>query len=291
MSLTAFLFGLCAALAISLGAVLQSRAARQLENPPTHPLSLLLRLIRVPLWLLGAAFAGLSGLFHVVALRDGSLIEVESILVTSLLFALVFGVYLSKSPVTARDWFGATLTVFGLIFFLGFAEPADGDYTVPLLGWIITGVVIAAVIGGLLALLRKTTSPNPRAALLGTIAALFLGTAAIMLKLITELLRNDEGWMALVAALVVLGICELGAIATQQLAFRAGDLAPALGPFIGANPLFAGLIGIVVFEERFHTDPVNLIGGIFGIAMMVAGIFYLANSPLVAVGSGEVEPD
>lgn len=291
MSFATFLFGLCAALSISLGAVLQSRAARQLENPPKHPLALLLRLLRVPLWLLGAGFAALSGLFHVIALRDGSLLEVESLLVTSLLFALVFGVFLSKSPITGRDWFGACLTVFGLIFFLGFAEPADGDYVVPLLGWIITGIVITAIVVGLLALLRKTTSPNPRAALLGTIAALFLGTAAIMLKLITELLRNDESRVSLVAAIVVLGICELGAIATQQMAFRAGDLAPALGPFIGANPLFAGLIGIVVFEERFHTDPVNLIGGIFGIAMMVGGIFYLANSPLVAVGSGESEPE
>jgi multidrug transporter EmrE-like cation transporter len=110
-----------------------------------------------------------------------------------------------------------------------------------------------------------------------------------MLKVIDTNLANHNQVLTFLPALAFLGVCELGALLLQQVAFRQGSLAAALAPFIGGNPLVAGAVGIVVFNERFHHSLGDLLGALAGIGLVVAGIVMLAASPLVAAGSGETD--
>lgn len=290
MSLAALLLALLAAIAGAFAAVFQSRGARSITPPPANVLQLLLRLLRTPIWLLGAAFAGLSGLFHAIALSHGSLIEVESIMVTSLLFALALGIIVSNARVAARDWLGAVATIVGLVTFLLFADPQDGDYSVSLETAVIGVALFLGVLAALIAIARRSKAPNVRASIFGTAAAVSLGTAAVMLKVIDSKLAEHDPVATFLPALAFLGLCELSALLLQQVAFRQGSLAAALAPFVGGNPLAAGAVGLVVFGERFHHRPVDLLGSLAGIGLVVAGIVVLAASPLVAAGSGESEP-
>ena len=287
MSTTALILALFAALTGAGAAVFQSRGARSIFPAPPNVVRLLLQLIRTPIWLLGAAFAGLSGLFHAVALGHGSLIEVESIMVTSLLFALGLGIVASNARVSLRDWLGALATIVGLVAFLFFADPEDGNYDIPLRTAVIGTLVFFAVMAALIVLARRATTPNVRAALFGSAAAVARGSAAVMLKVIDTNLASDNQLLSLLPALAFLGLCELSALTLQQVAFRQGSLAAALAPFVGGNPLVAGAVGIVVFNERFHHSLGDLLGAIAGIGLVVAGIVVLAASPLVAAGSGE----
>jgi drug/metabolite transporter (DMT)-like permease len=280
MSGTALAFAAMASLAGALAAVFQSRGARGLAPPPPNIVRLLLGLALRPIWLVGLAFAGVSGVLHAVALRHGSLIEVESIMVTSLLFALALGIVVSDARVSPRDWLGALATILGLVCFLGFADPQDGDYDVPVRTWIVAAVVLVGVISALVVAASRARSPNVRAALWGT-------TAAVFLKTIDVGLNHHDPVTAFIPVLLFLGLCEIGALTTQQLAFRAGDLAPALAPFVGGNPIVAGAVAIALFGERFHHAPADLLGACGGIALVVAGIVILASSPLVAAGTGE----
>lgn len=290
MSGLPLLFAIGASLAGALAAVFQSRGARELPHAPSNPLRLILRLLRRPIWLVGVAFAGLSGFCHAIALREGSLIEVEAVLVTSLLFALGLGIVISRAKVSIRDWLGASATVIGLVCFLGFADPQDGDYDVETSTWVIALCVLLLALGLLITAAAKVRSPNLRASLWGSAAAVFLGSAAVMLKSLDSTLDEHGPTSVILLTLAILGIFELGALITQQLAFRSGDLAAALAPFVGGNPLVAGAVGIVIFAERFHHDPADLIGGALGLTMVFAGIWVLAASPLVAAGSGEDLP-
>lgn len=290
MSFTALLLALLAAIAGAFAAVFQSRGARSITPAPPNVIRLLLRLLRTPIWLLGAAFAGLSGLFHAIALSHGSLIEVESIMVTSLLFALGLGIIVSNARVAVRDWLGAIATIVGLVTFLLFADPQDGDYSIPVRTAIIGIAVFVGVLAALIAVARRSDEPNVRAALFGTAAAVSLGTAAVMLKVIDSNLAEHDPIATFLPALAFLGLCELSALLLQQVAFRQGSLAAALAPFVGGNPLVAGAVGIVVFGERFHHRPIDLLGSLAGIGLVIAGIVVLAASPLVAAGSGESEP-
>jgi hypothetical protein len=287
MSFTALLLALLAAIAGAFAAVFQSRGARSVTPAPSNVIRLLLRLLRAPIWLLGAAFAGLSGLFHAIALSHGSLIEVESIMVTSLLFALGLGIIVSNSRVAVRDWLGAIATIVGLVTFLLIADPQDGDYSIPVRTAIIGVVVFLGVIAALVTVARRSDEPNVRAALFGTAAAVSLGAAAVMLKVIDSNLAEQDPIATFLPALAFLGLCELAALLLQQVAFRQGSLAAALAPFVGGNPLVAGAVGIMVFGERFHHRPIDLLGSLAGIGLVIAGIVVLAASPLVAAGSGE----
>lgn len=283
-------FAIAASCAGALAAVFQSRGARELTDAPRGPIRLILRLLRRPIWLVGAAFAGVSGLCHAIALRDGSLIEVEAVMVTSLLFALGLGIVVSRTRVSLRDWLGASVTVIGLVCFLGFADPQDGEYDVPWSTWAIAIAILAVVIVVLIGGAVRASSPNLRASLWGAAAAMFLGSAAVVLKSLDNTLDLHDPASVVLLTLVLLGLFELGALVTQQLAFRSGDLAAALAPFVGGNPLVAGAVGIVVFAERFHHTLGDLLGACLGLAMVLIGIAVLASSPLVAAGTGEETP-
>ena len=208
-------------------------------------------------------------------------------MVTSLLFALGLGIVLTRSPVSRRDWLGAAATIVGLVVFLVIADPSDGDYSVSLGVWLVVTAVLMAIIAGLALTAVRSTVPNRRATLHATAAAVCLGAAAVVLKVITEMLGDSVAWGDLVAHLAALALLEAAALVFQQLAFRAGDLAAALAPFVGGNPLVAGALGMILFGERFHHDPADLAGSAAGIALVVGGILVLASSPLVAAGTGE----
>jgi hypothetical protein len=290
MSTLALLFAIGASVVGAAAAVLQSRGAKAAGDAPSNALVLLTVLIREPIWLAGAALAGVSGALHAVALRHGSLIEVESIMVTGLLAALALGIVIGNSPVTRRDWAGAMAVIVGLVAFLLIADPQDGDYDVAGAVWAITAAAILLTVGVLVVLGRRTSRPNVRAALFGTAAAVCLGSAAVVLKQITVLLADHGPLSAIAAFLVTLGMVELGALILQQIAFRAGDLGAALAPFVGGNPLVAGGLGIVIYSERFHHSLDDLLGAAVGIAVVVVGIIVLASSPTVAAGTGEGRP-
>ena len=287
MSAAALVLALLAAITGAGAAVFQSRGARSVTPAPSNAFRLLFLLLRKPIWLLGAALAGVSGAFHAIALSHGSLVEVESIMVTSLLFALALGIVVSDSRVSLRDWSGAVATIVGLVAFLLFADPQDGVYAIPTRTAVIGVCVFVAVMTLVVGLAIRSNTPNVRAALFGTAAAVSLGSAAVMLKVIDTNLANHNRLLTFLPAIAFLGLCELGALLFQQVAFRQGSLAAALAPFVGGNPLVAGAVGIVVFGERFHHSIGDLLGSLAGIGLVVAGIAVLAASPLVAAGSGE----
>ena len=287
MSGVALVLALTAALALALAVVCQSRGVRDV-GPEVHGLGPLARaLIRQRIWLVGAGLAGVSGLLHATALRRGTLVEVEAIMVTSLLFALAFGSRLTRQPVTRRDWVSAALVAGGLVAFLAFADPHGDRYAVPRSRWLLLAGLVVVVVGGLVTLALRTRRDNLRAAAWGTGAAVLLGTSAVLLKVVAVRVTDGPGAVLSSPELYAMLVCELAAIVCQQLAFRSGAFAAAIAPFVGANPLVAGAIGIALFDERFHRTPTDLVGAVIGLGMITVGIVSLATSPLVAAGSGE----
>src|ERR1700737_4934608 len=83
-----FLLSVLAALVLGLGVALQQRAAVSVPAEYAGKPGLLVRLIRNPLWWLG--FAGDIGGFalQTAALRRGSLVVVQPVLTTSIVYTL-----------------------------------------------------------------------------------------------------------------------------------------------------------------------------------------------------------
>src|SRR5205823_1347778 len=82
------ILALCAAMAFGSSVALQERAAAEVHRDHAMKVGLLLRVARRPLWLIGlvASVAGL--ILQIAALRHGSLVLVQPVMATTLIFAL-----------------------------------------------------------------------------------------------------------------------------------------------------------------------------------------------------------
>ena len=84
----AALLALGAALFIAIGDVIHQRSAQEITDEPVSHLDLFMRLLRDSQWWLGSVVAAVGFALQAAALGFGSVLLVQAVLVTSLLFAL-----------------------------------------------------------------------------------------------------------------------------------------------------------------------------------------------------------
>jgi hypothetical protein len=94
MGMSSYLFALFAALAFTLGSVLQQRGTLETKASEGDP-HFLVEILKNPVWLLGGALQVTGWILQGAALVEGSLIVVQYICALSLVFALPLGVQLS----------------------------------------------------------------------------------------------------------------------------------------------------------------------------------------------------
>lgn len=283
------LLSVASAAGYGLAAVLQHRAAVVAAPELSMRAGLLVHLARRPLWLLGNALDGVGYLFQFLALRRGSLVLVEPLLVLSLVFALPVAAALDRRRVSPSEVASTGVVVAGLALFLGVARPGLGHPDASAEAWtVLSGVVsvvcVAAVTG---ARLRRG---RPAAALLGFGSGLAFGYVAAVSERTGHLL--DAGVAHALASwepyAMVVG--ATAALLLTQSAFNAGDLRLSLPTLTVAQPLVAVAIGLVVFGEHIEVGGIAPVVEGLGLAMVTVGVFALGRSPVIGGGPVEVPP-
>ncbi|OZF27206.1 DMT family transporter [Rhodococcus sp. 14-2483-1-2] len=252
---SAFLFA-CASVAQ------QSAAASVPEGT-----SLLSALIRSPRWWVGVLGDGGGYAVQIAALWVGSVLVVQPLLVTALLFALPMSAKLAGRVLPASTWALAFLLAAALTVFIVVGDPSEGDTDAPLSDWIVPLIIAAVVIGGAAVggLLLRT--PGARALLLGAAGGLLFGLAAALTKFVTDLVESDLlGALAAWQTYALVGSGALG-FYLQQRAFQVGPLSASLPAVTIGEPLGAAFIGIAVLDERIRTDGASL--AIIAVAVFV----------------------
>ena len=131
---------LTSAFLFALGSVLQQKAG--LDGPAAGSSSgLLLRMARRPVWIAGIACDGLGFVAKAAALGIGSLAVVQPLLVTSVVFALPLGVWLTGQRVRRAEVAAAAVVVVALAVFLIVANASGGKNEAPLRDWLIAAGV------------------------------------------------------------------------------------------------------------------------------------------------------
>ena len=82
-------------------------------------------------WLLGTLALFTGYLFQAGALDRGRLSIIQPLLVTTVVFALPLGYFLTKQHVGRREVIGAVVIIIGLGLFVYFGDPAGGTRTRP----------------------------------------------------------------------------------------------------------------------------------------------------------------
>ncbi|MFY1621469.1 DMT family transporter, partial [Micromonospora sp. WMMD736] len=104
-----------------------------------------------------------------------------------------------------------------------------------------------------------------------------------------------QGWSALPTLLITPEfyawlVVAVGGIAWQQSAFRAGALTASLPTMTVAEPVVAGVLGVVVLGETLHPGEAGWLTLGVAIAAMVVATVMLARSEVAAASGEEAAP-
>jgi drug/metabolite transporter (DMT)-like permease len=268
---------LVAALAFSLGTVLQQREAAKSSQAEAEKAGFLLKLARKPQWLAGIAADAVGFVAQAVALVAGRLAVVQPVLATSVVFSLPISARLEHKRVSRRELAAALAVTAGLGAFLVAGDPKGGREDAEVHAWIISGVV-AIVVCALLVVAARKRPPAMRAALLGIAAGILFGLSALLTKATVE--RFDDGILEVIAdwhlyALVVVGYASF---AISQASLQTGALAAAVATQMSLDPLVSVALGVFALGERLHDSFLGHVAVLGSLAVMIAGLVFLAAS-------------
>lgn len=247
-------FALCAAIFAAVGIVVRQRAT--LDVPEEHGVSTVMvaTLLRRPLWWAGTAAAVAGFVFQALALDKGSLIVVQPLLVSALLFALAFNARLAHRRVTRAEWLWALLLTMSLAVFVLLAHPRVTEQVAPVRTIVIVVAVCSVVVFGCVAIAVRRTGWQ-RAVPLAVAVGLLFGLVAVLTKILMREL-NRHSVAEVLATPLPYGLVLLGVIATllQQSAFHAGSLQTSVPTMVVVEPLAAVLLGVFILGETLTAN-------------------------------------
>ena len=150
----AAVLALVAALFIAISDAVQQRLAYDVTDKRVGAIALFSRLLRSPRWWLGSLVAAVGFTLQAAALGLGSVVLVQALFVTSLLFALPISAKLGHRKVTRSEWTWAALLAASVAVFVTVGDPQAGHSRAPLRTW----MVLVAVIGPALVVCATDTS-------------------------------------------------------------------------------------------------------------------------------------
>jgi drug/metabolite transporter (DMT)-like permease len=231
------------------------------------------------LWWAGTVAAAAGYVFQATALAHGSLLLVQPLLVSSLLFVLPLSAWRTGSRVTHSEWGWALLLTAGLTVFVLVGQPREGNYRPPVPAWTLALALALPVVAICVAVARRSDG-RVRATSLGVAVAVGLGIIAVLTKICTHRFAVG-GWHALfsIPAPYVLVALAVTVTALQQWAFRAGALQASVPVMLVGEPVVAVVLGIVVLGEHLRPHGAGILALPGAVAAMLAAT--------IALGRGE----
>jgi drug/metabolite transporter (DMT)-like permease len=273
----AVLFALLAAVFLAIGIVVRQRAT--MDVPPEKGVSIVMlrTLLGAPLWWAGTAAAVAGYGFQALALGWGSLLLVQPVLVSALLFALPLSAHLAGRRVTRAEWIWALVLTGSLTVFVVLARATSGDYDIPVSVTMAVAVVCAAAV--LACVIVATRSTNwRRAVLLAVAVGVLFGVVAVLTKIVMHMLIEGRVVSALTTPALYL-VLTLGVIATllQQSAFHAGSLQTSVPTMLVLEPVVAVLLGAIVLGEHLSVSGLEPVALVIAIGAMAAATIALGH--------------
>ncbi len=261
---------LIAAFLFALAATLQQKGALSLGGVSLGSPKSLLRLLGETMWLIGTVAMLCGYLFQAAALDRGRLAVIQPLLVTTIVFALPLGYFLTRQHVGRREVIGALVILLGLGLFTYFGDPAGGNENAPNNEWAIVIAVVAALSVGLLTFGNRGGLVM-KAAVYGTVAGILFGLSAALTKPTLDYLHESVGEMLSHWEAYALAIAGVLGFVLQQVSLGTGRLAPSVATVSVANPVVGILIGILLLDERLSRPAWHVVVAIIGLGLALGG--------------------
>lgn len=285
--LLAIALSLLAALLFAVASVLQQRGTSTIADDDALGAGMLASLLRRPVWLAGIA-ADVAGFgVQAWALAVGSLLLVQPILVTTLLFALPMAARAAHRRLSAREWAWSGVLVASLVVFVRLGEPTAGLDRPPFPSWIPALIICTPLVAACVWAAASLPHGTKRSLVLAVAAGVLLGLSAPLTKSaidgfsdgIVAGLRSWELWaMALTASLGTFW---------QQSSYQAGDVQTSLPTVTVLKPIIAMALGLTAYQESLRIGHLTDVVLLASIAGMVAATIALGRLAAPTVGSAE----
>ena len=239
------------------------------------------RLVTDRQWALGWLVGTFAYLIQAAALHLGSVSVVQSLQVTTLLFALPLSTVGSSLRPRAMDWIGGASICAALTLLLVVREHAPHT-GVAHRGRILFLLLMIAAAVVLLVAAAVVHTGAIRATLLAVAAGASFAMSATLVKLTSDdLTTNGVAHTAMDWPGYTLAVATGVGLVLQQLAFASGRLPTATTAMVVANPVIGSVIAVIGFAEPLPSSVGLLTGLAFAGALLVVGVTLLAHSPLL----------
>ncbi|UXA05130.1 DMT family transporter [Mycobacterium sp. SMC-2] len=285
----AAVLAVAAALMVGIGDVIQQRSAQQVTDKPVSTLALFRRLLRDRQWWTGSLVAGAGFGFQAAALGLGSVVLVQAILVTSLLFALLISARVDHRRITPRQGIWAILLAAAVGVVVTVGDPQEGTPRGSAETWTIVALVMGPAL--ILCVIGARIFPGMVGALLlGLMSGSLWGLFSVLTKGVVDQLDRGIPALLRLPELYVWVVVAIAATAWEQSAFRAGPLTASLPAVTVAEPVVGSVLGVTVLGETLHTNEVGLVALGLSVAVMAAATLALAHSQATSAAPPDEKP-
>ncbi len=277
---------LIAAFLFALAATLQQKGALNLPTISLADPMSLVRLAGEKVWLLGTIALLTGYLFQAGALDRGRLSIIQPLLVTTVVFALPLGYFLTKQHVGRREVLGAVAIIIGLGLFVYFGDPAGGNENASNTQWAIA-IGLLSVLSILLLVFGSGGGLSMKAAVYGTVAGIMFGLSSALTKPTLDFLHESVGTMLSHWECYALAVAGVLGFVLQQVSLGTGRLAPSVATVSVANPIVGILIGILLLDERLSRPGWHILLAVLGLSVALVGAVVIS---LAREGGDEESP-
>lgn len=272
----AALLALGAALFIAIGDVIHQRSAHEVTDEQVSHLQLFVRLLKDRIWWVGSLVSAVGFGLQAAALGLGSVLLVQALLVTSLLFALPLNARANHHRVSRFEWTWAVLLAVSVVVIVTVGNPTAGQARAGAETWLAVGAVLGPLIALCIIGARVLAPRKVSAILLACVSGALWGLFAILTKGVVDRL-GDGIWEVLRAPeLYAWAVVAVAGTGYQQAAFRAGSMTASLPTMTVTEPVVASVLGVVVLGETLRPGEAGWITLIAAVTVMVVATAALA---------------
>jgi hypothetical protein len=234
-------------------------------------------------WSAAVLLTGVGAGLHVGALGFGTVGVVQALGTLTLLFALPVAA-IRRTPITARAWRNAGLTVAGLVAFTALTAEPDRPAFFP----DDLGRDLAAGTGVLVMLLAVAAWYASRPLVRSLLLAGASGTAFAIASVYSKAVLTSFS----IPLAAVVAVFAIAGYLLSQLSYRGAGLAAPLAMVSVSNPVVATVVGVLVFDEGFRFGTLGLLLALGAGALAAVGVVGLSHQQAeeIAAPVEDIEP-
>jgi drug/metabolite transporter (DMT)-like permease len=269
--------------------VTEQRAAAESSDSDARGRRFLGQLLRNPRWLAAMGGNVLGYGLQAAALAVGSVVVVQPILVTALVFALPLSAHLSHRRMAWTSITWGVLLAAALAVFVILGDPKHGVSHASSGEWLLVTAVVTPIVIGCLVVAHPLAGAA-RASLLAVAVGLLGGVLAVLTKAVVASADHGLQHLLVTGETYGLAVVGLGGAYLQQLAFQAGDLHTSLPILTVLEPVVAVLFGLTLLSEDLTAAGAEIMALVVSVVVMTAATVALARAQAISVETSTQAP-